>query len=420
MFGICLVAALRVVSLARFPGAGSQELSLAVVSLHVVVEKKVGVCSVFPTPAPTFPPLTRPQADDDDVDTTGFYDVLGVEKSASVSEIRRAYLTISKSKDHPRRHPDKGGDPRLFAELQNAYEVLSDEDKRAAYDRGGEAATKEGGGGGGHGDLFDMLFGGGRGPQGPRQAQKTEHPLRVSLEDVFRGKTVRVGINRTILAPDPAGGLVDSRTGKRYTRRQDRDVLEVTLDRGARDGQRITFAGKGDVQPGMLPGDVVFVVQVAPHAVFQRQGADLVVKKTVPLLDALTGVVFTLPTLGGGALLVKSPAGAVVKPGDVLEVPGEGLPVLGHSQVKGSIFVKFDVTFPERCEVTQGMKKILADVLKSPLPAPGPDAAGATEAVLRPVDVGQLKQREQLSKDAYDSDEGGDEGGGGGVQCAQQ
>ena len=94
------------------------------------------------------------------MDTTGFYEVLGVGKGATTAEIRKAYLMISKSKDHPRRHPDKGGDPRLFAELQNAYEVLSDEDKRAAYDRGGEAATKEGGGGGGGGgpqDLFEML-----------------------------------------------------------------------------------------------------------------------------------------------------------------------------------------------------------------------------------------------------------------------
>jgi hypothetical protein len=82
--------------------------------------------------------------------------------------------------------------------------------------------------------------------------------------------------------------------------------------------------------------------------------------------------------------------------------------------------VQFVVKFPERCDLTQGMKKILADVLKAPLPAPGPEAAGAAEALLRPVDVGQLKQREQLSKDAYDSDE--EEGGGreGGVQCAQQ
>lgn len=232
---------------------------------------------------------------------------------------------------------------------------------------------------------------------------------------------MRVGINRTVLAPDPAGQLVDSRTGKRYSRRQDRDVLEVTLDRGARDGQRIVFPGKGDVQPGLLPGDVIFVVQVAPHAVFKRQGADLVMKKEVPLLDALTGVMFPLQTLGGGVVLVKAPPGVVVKPDDVLEVPGEGLPVLGHTQIKGSVFVKFEVKFPERCDITQGMKKILADVLKSPLPVPGPEAAGASEALLRPVDVGQLKQREQLSKDSYDSDQE-EEGGGGpqGVQCAQQ
>jgi DnaJ family protein A protein 2 len=237
---------------------------------------------------------------------------------------------------------------------------------------------------------------------------------------VFRGKTVRVGINRTVLAPDAGGGLVDSRTGKRYSRRQDRDVLEVTLDRGAREGQRIVFAGKGDVQPGLLPGDVVFVVQVAPHATFQRQGADLVMKREVTLLEALAGVAFPLPTLGGGVVLVKSPPGLVLKPGTVLELPGEGLPVLGHSQVKGSVFVKFEVAFPERCDITPQMKRILEGVLKTAAPALGPEAAGAPEALLRAVDVGQLKQREQLSKDAYDSDEEESGGGGNNVQCAQQ
>ena len=111
----------------------------------------------------------------------------------------------------------------------------------------------------------------------------------------------------------------------------------------------------------------------------------------------------------------------VIKPDMVLEVPDEGLPVLGHSQCLGSLIIQFEVKFPERCDITPQMRKLLADVLKTPLPPPA-SAEGASVALLREVDVGQLKQREQLAKDAYDSDEeeGGEGGGPPGVQCAQQ
>ena len=93
--------------------------------------------------------------EEDEVDTDSFYEVLGVEKGCSQGDIRKAYLKISNSKDHPRRHPDKGGDAKMFAELQGAYEILSDPEKRARYDRGGEgAANREGMS---QSDLFETL-----------------------------------------------------------------------------------------------------------------------------------------------------------------------------------------------------------------------------------------------------------------------
>ena len=98
----------------------------------------------------------REEDDEEDLDTTAFYEALGVGKDSSQGDIRKAYLRISSSKDHPRRHPDKGGNAKMFAELQNAYECLSDPEKRARYDRGGEsAANREGMS---EADLFETLW----------------------------------------------------------------------------------------------------------------------------------------------------------------------------------------------------------------------------------------------------------------------
>jgi DnaJ family protein A protein 2 len=302
------------------------------------------------------------QDDDDGEDGCdgGLYALLGVSSDADPGEIKKAYMKMCMKGDY--RHPDKGGDPKQFQVLQQAYEILSDEDKRARYDTGGLAAVDGSGGGGGPGgmdaaDLFGMLFGGGvpgggagarRGggaagrPGAPRPLPKgddTVHPLRVTLEDCFRGKTLRVGVNRTIVTEDPAGQLQD-RSGRRFNRRLEREDLSVSLDRGAREGQRIVFPGRGDVTPGMRPGDVVLVVTVTDHAMFKRQGADLVISREISLYEAIAGVAFSLKTLDGRNIAVRSKPGFVVKPDAVLEVEDEGMPVLGMPQLKGALYIK--------------------------------------------------------------------------------
>lgn len=364
------------------------------------------------------------EEEDEEVDTVAFYAVLGVEKDASASDIKKAYMRKAMKGEYA--HPDKGGDPKKFQELQRAYEVLSDADKRARYDRGGEAAADGHGhshGGGGPVDLFDVLFGGGagaRGPRGPQKSEDTTHPLRVTLEDCVRGKTMRVAVNRTVISEDPAGSLMD-RAGKRYSRRQEREVLEVHLDRGAREGQRMTFSGKGDQQPGCLPGDVVLVVQEVEHALFKRQGADLVMGRSVSLYEALSGVSFVVQHPGGHKVHVRSKPGEVIKPGAILEVAEEGMPVLGHTQVKGSLFVKFEVAFPDRVELTDSMRKVLGGILKDvPPPLTAAERDGASERFLGEVDTEARRMREQLARESMaDSD---DEAGAGGprMQCAHQ
>lgn len=179
-----------------------------------------------------------------------------------------------------------------------------------------------------------MLFGGGggggrRGPSGPRKTDDLEHPLRVSLEDLYLGKDMKVAVTRTSFEKDPSGSVMD-RAGNRYNKKQERVVLDVTVDRGMAHGQRITFPGKGDQMPGAfrrstrhagrdhrqrlprtrgplpplpspgaLQGDIVLVIQQKEHDVFQRRGSDLIIKKEITLLEALTGPKFIVEHLDG-------------------------------------------------------------------------------------------------------------------------
>ena len=341
------------------------------------------------------------------MDNSHFYEVLGVSKDASQSEIKKAYMLLAKKE-----HPDKGGDPEKFKEITKAYETLSDPDKRANYDRFGEGGAESGGPQSAE-DVFSMLFGGGRGgrPAGPRKADDTIHPLKVSLTDLYLGKTAKVSVPRNIYEKDPSGNVMD-RAGNRYKKTIEKQVcrstapivnllavhldllilslqiLEVTIERGMKSGQRITFSGQGDQMPSkilrphmfaslfasqtvcqcadMAPGDAVFVIDSTEHETFQRRGADLVIKKQVTLLEALIGAKFVVEHLDGRKVLVSTAPGEVISPGTVKEVPDEGMPVYGHPHVFGVLFVQFDVKFPETLELTDAMKKVLAGILPGP------------------------------------------------------
>jgi DnaJ family protein A protein 2 len=138
-----------------------------------------------------------------DVDTTKLYETLGVQKNADKKELRKAYMKLSRT-----HHPDKGGDEHKFKEMSAAYEILSDDDKRAQYDKYGlEGVSGDDVGAAGGEDLFSMFFGGGGGRSrrsaGPRKGPSVNHPLKVSLEDLYNGKTVKLAVNRKVIQGTP-------------------------------------------------------------------------------------------------------------------------------------------------------------------------------------------------------------------------
>ncbi|KAK4056659.1 Type I HSP40 co-chaperone [Microbotryomycetes sp. JL221] len=332
---------------------------------------------------------------------TKLYDLLGVSPDCSEAELKKAYRKKALLL-HPDKNPNAGDE---FKEVSHAYEVLSDGEKRRLYDQFGEEGLSGGGGMGGMDpqDLFSQLFGGGggffgggrsRGPQGPRKGKDLVHRIKVSLEDLYKGKTTKLALQKHVLCskcngkggkegavkkcqgcqgqgikivlrqlgpmvqqiqqtcPDcqGEGEIINAKdrckqcNGKKIV--NERKVLEVFIDKGMKEGQTITFNGEADQAPGVEPGDVVIVVEEKPHEVFKRKGDDLFAEVEIDLLTALAGGQFSIPHLDERALLVKIHPGEVVKPGSLKIVPGQGMPSYRHHEM-GDLLIHMNVTFPD-------------------------------------------------------------------------
>jgi DnaJ homolog subfamily A member 2 len=353
-------------------------------------------------------------------------------------------------------HPDKGGDEHKFKEINAAYEILSDEEKRAKYDKYGLEGLEEGGGGGGggHEDLFNMFFGGrGRRSAGPRRGEDMNHPIRVSLEDLYNGKTVKLAVNREVIVGeakmcntcDGQGAVLQLRQialgmvqqiqrecpdcngeGYKCKKKKERKVLEVLIEKGMRHGQKIVFHGMADEKPNMEPGNINFVVQEKDHDLFKRKGADLLITKTLSLKEALTGFAWKLTHLDGREVIVKSKPGEVIQaeaPGGkpyVKVVPNEGMPSQGNPFVKGGLYVLFTVEFPKDGELSD----VAVQAIRAALPGPSmeveynedtADICNLEEADVRLFGKGGVQDQDS----AYDSDGEGGSGGPQAVNCQQ-
>jgi len=406
------------------------------------------------------------------VKETKFYDLLGVPPTADENSLKKAYRKLA-MKYHPDKNPNAGD---KFKEISNVYEVLSNPEKRKIYDQGGEQAIKEGGSGGGGGfhspmDIFDMFFGGGdpfgRGggrARGPRRTKNLVHQLSVSLEDMYNGTTRKLALQKNVIcdACEGVGGKpgcfqkchncrgsgmqvriqqigpgmmqqiqsmcgechgegesVDPKlrckkcAGKKVNR--ERKILEVNVDKGMEDGQKITFSEEGDQEPGMEPGDIIIVLDEKQHGVFQRNGMDLIMKMDICLTEALCGLKKTIKTLDDRTLVIQTIPGEVIKTGDFRAVHGEGMPQYRNPFEKGRLIISFNVVFPE------SLDPAVATNLSAILPAaPEPMIPDDHDE----VDLNEFDpktDRQQKHRQQYDEDEEGHAGHGpGGVQCATQ
>jgi molecular chaperone DnaJ len=346
------------------------------------------------------------------------YDVLGVGRDADETQIKKAFRKLAREL-----HPDVNAhDPEAeekFKTVAEAYEILSDPERRATYDRYGHDGLRSGGmspnfeGFGSISDLFDAFFGGGgfgggRARGGPAQGQDVGIATRVSLADAARGTTVELSFEAVVtcetchgngaqpgtpivtcercggngalqavsrtpfgqvvrtVACDVCGGegkvpsepcaTCDGR-GRDVRRRE----LSVEVPAGIADGQRVRLPGRGHAgERGGPPGDLYVLVQVLPDERFLRDGDDLVTALEVPAPLAALGATLPVPTLLDGDVEIEIPPGT--QPGEVITLRGKGMPQLQRSR-SGDLKVVVDVVIPRRLDKRQ--RELLGELAAS-------------------------------------------------------
>ena len=312
-----------------------------------------------------------------------YYAILGVARDATDAQIKTAYRKMA-MRWHPDKNPnDKENATKHFKEVSEAYEVLSDKEKRGIYDKFGEEGLKGTAGGanaqtfspeemahmfGGFGgggkssffhasdpfEIFSQFFGGSN-PFGvdigfgsmpgmdqrsyrPRRSAPTkctpiQHTLMLTLEELYKGTTKKVRVTRTRLVSEGSNAV-----------RDEAKIFEVPIKAGYKPGTKITYEGDGEQRPGYIPGDVVFIVGEKPHTRFARDGNDLITKLRVPLKEALCGFTTRVDTLDGRALHVN--INDVIRPGYVKIVENEGMPISKQPGKKGNLRIEFTIDFP--------------------------------------------------------------------------
>jgi DnaJ-related protein SCJ1 len=331
-----------------------------------------------------------------------YYAILGVSRQASQKEIKKSYRELS-LKYHPDKNKDDPKAQEKFVEISEAYEVLSDEEKRRTFDQFGEDGLKRQGGNHFH-DPFDIFanFGGFRQQnqqQNERRGETVVLPLEVTLKDLYIGKTIKISHKKQVLCPQCRGtGAKDAndvttcpvckgsgmevhvqQLGPGFVTQTQRpcskcngkgrivkstcpvckgtkvasgeDTLTVIVEPGMPDGHDIVFEQESDEIPDITPGDVVFKIFTIPHKRFVRTGNDLHMKMSISLLEALVGFSKSVTHLDGHEVPVT--VDSVTKPGQIIKIANEGMPHHNYSSQRGDLYIEFSINMPETVSESQ-------------------------------------------------------------------
>ncbi|CAI8596372.1 unnamed protein product [Vicia faba] len=318
-----------------------------------------------------------------------YYNILKVSRSATDIDVKKSYKKLAMIW-----HPDKNPANRDEAEskfklISEACDVLTDPDKRRIYDNHGEAALKSGvvpppppkhshypyassssssrlnrqsstayhyNPRSPH-DIYTEIFGHddietgaavrfGRNPK-KKKAPPVERPLLCSLEDLYQGVEKKLKITRTV-------------TDHHGKSRTEEEIVTINIKPGWKKGTKVTFIEKGDQGPGVIPADIIFLIEEKPHARYIRNGNDLIINQMMTLVDALTNKILEIPTLDGRRLMVR--LSGIVTPGYEHVVPNEGMPLSKEPGRKGNLKIKIiGIKYPS--SLTPRQKSDLRGVL---------------------------------------------------------
>ncbi|CDY24146.1 BnaC03g57310D [Brassica napus] len=372
-----------------------------------------------------------------------YYNILKVNHSARDDDLKKAYKRLAMIW-----HPDKNPSARRdeaeakFKRISEAYDVLSDPQKRQIYDLYGEEGLKSGkipnssyeasssssrpphfyhqhppnaasfrfnprdaediyaeifgseagGASAGHRTFRDASFRNAGGANGElRKAPAVENPLPCSLEDLCKGVKKKMRLSRNVF--DASGWVVNDSSswsklelvGIKRCRitslclcihrdeflscfisvlkmRVVEEILPIEIKPGWKKGTKLTFPKKGNEEPGIIPADIIFVVEEKPHPLYKRDGNDLLVNQEITLLEALTGKTLDLTTLDGRSLMI--PLTDIINPEHEIVVPNEGMPISKEPGKKGNLRLKLNVSYPSKLTAEQKseLKRVLDGV----------------------------------------------------------
>lgn len=301
--------------------------------------------------------------------TKDYYDILGVSEDASSSEIKKAYRSLAR-KHHPDRNPDDGDAEERFKEIQEAYSVLSDDEKRRQYDQqrkfggafGGNGFRSGGGpnvrfeqgnyedmfggrGRGGMGDIFESFFGG-----GGRQRSRSQDPFQQQRrQQAARGQDIETTLR--ISFQESLNG------GKRQVKLPGGEKIRLTVPQGVRDGYKVRLRGRGQQGPRGQAGDLYVTFRVGDHPRFRRRGDDVYLTESISAFDAMLGTTREIETPYGQTIKLNVPAGS--QPGEKLRLKKQGVKT---DDGQGDLYVELDVQIPEN--LTEAQRQTLRAAAK--------------------------------------------------------
>ncbi len=342
-----------------------------------------------------------------------YYEILGVDRSASTDELKKAYRKLA-LKYHPDKNPDDKEAEKVFKEAAEAYSILSDSQKKAQYDQFGHAGVGMGQGGGGFSggvhmsmddifsqfgdvfggdDIFSSFFGGGR-RSGSRKGNDIRIKIKLDYEDIAAGIDKKIKIKRSIVSPDikltgcptcngqgQVSQVSNTILGQMRTQSicphcqgngkvvgdrpsnvspdgliKKEETIKIAIPAGVEEGNYMTLDGKGNESIGGSPGNLLVMFEENDHKYFIRNGDDVLIEAHITFSQAALGDTLEIPTLNGVAKL-KIPSG--IQSGQILRMKGKGFPRIRRSS-KGDQLVKIQIETPKK--LSGSVKKIMKEL----------------------------------------------------------